>query len=78
MVKVNKFKDFVERLFWTLAEFGVALPVANWIVGDPLSWWTPIFMGALAALKIAVAQHVGDHGSGDAIPGGVIETSPAP
>ena len=74
-MRVNKAKDFLERVGWTLAEFAVALPLANWIFGDPLSWWTPLIIGAVASLKVAVAQHVGKHADGAAIPGGVIETS---
>lgn len=73
-MRVNKAKDWFERVFWTLAEFGVALPLANWLTGDPLSWWTPLLLGAVAGLKVAVAQHVGKHADGAAIPGGVIES----
>lgn len=76
MVKVNKGKDFIERTFWTLAEFAIGTGLADKIVGDPTSWWTPLFIGAVAALKILVAQHLGKHPTGDAIPGGVIETQP--
>lgn len=73
MVKVNRAKDYVERVGWTLAEVAIALPLTEWLTGDALSWWTPVVLGAIASLKVLVAQHAGRHDDGAAIPGGVIE-----
>lgn len=72
-MRVNRSKDFIERLGWTLIQFVGGLGAATWLTGDPLSWWTPLFIGVIAGAKIAAAQHFGRHDDGAAIPGGVIE-----
>lgn len=72
-MKVNRGKDFAERLVWTLIELVGGLGAGAVIVGDPLSWWTPLFTGVITACKVAAAQHFGKHDDGAAIPGGVIE-----
>jgi hypothetical protein len=72
-MRVNKRRDFIERLVWTLIQFAGGVGAADVLTGDPLSWWTPIFTGIITACKIAAAQHFGRHDDGAAIPGGVIE-----
>lgn len=70
---VNRAKDFIERSVWTLIEFVGGIALGEVVVGDPLSFWTPLFIGIITACKIAAAQHFGRHDDGAAIPGGVIE-----
>jgi hypothetical protein len=72
-MRVNKAKDYIERAAWTLIEFVAGVGIADKATGDPLSWWTPLFIGAVATAKILIAQRAGKHDDGAAIPGGVIE-----
>jgi hypothetical protein len=72
-VKVNKTKDFIERVAWTAiyaaAAAALGTDFSNWALTGKI-----IGIAALtAALKVIVAQQFGTRGSGDAIPGGVIE-----
>lgn len=72
-MRVNKTKDFLDRLIWTLLQFVGGLGASTWLTGDPLSYWTPLFIGIITTAKILAAQHFGQHDDGAAIPGGVIE-----
>jgi hypothetical protein len=70
---VNRTKDFVERVFWTAVAGAAAAALAT----DFSDWALTAKVVGLAALtsalKVIVAQQFGTRGSGDAIPGGVIE-----
>lgn len=73
-MKVNKFKDFIERAGWTAVQAAAAALITA--LSDPnVDWNTALRFvattAALSALKVIVAQQVGSSGSGDAIPGGV-------
>jgi hypothetical protein len=72
-VTVNRPRDFIERLVWTLIELVGGLGAGELLTGDALSWWTPLFVGIITACKIAAAQHFGENDDGAAIPGGVLE-----
>lgn len=80
-VVVNRAKDFIDRVGWTFVEAYIGLGAIDWISnGINLSLWHSLLGGlgaaAAATIKVLLAQRVGTHGSGDAIPGGVIETKP--
>jgi len=72
-MKVNRVKDFVERVAWTAIYAAAAAALAT----DFSDWRLTLKVVGIAALtaslKVIVAQNVGTRGSGDAIPGGVIE-----
>lgn len=73
-MRVNQAKDFAERVGWTAIYFAAGALLA-WIeTDDPWSWHTFANGMLVAVLKVIIAQRVGTRGSGDAIPGGVIET----
>jgi len=72
-VKVNKLKDFVERVFWTALAGAAAAALATDFSDWTLTGKVAGIAALTSALKVIVAQQVGDRGSGDAIPGGVIE-----
>ena len=75
-MQVSKLKDFVERVGWTALQAAAAAGITA-LSSPDLDWQTAAkFVGtaaALAVLKVLAAQNVGSTGSGDAIPGGVIE-----
>jgi hypothetical protein len=81
-MKVNKLKDFVERAGWTFIEAEIALGALDWLSnGINLSLAHQLYTSLGAALaataKVLIAQNIGRHSDGAAIPGGVIErTSP--
>jgi hypothetical protein len=73
-MQVNRLKDFIERVAWTAiyaaAAAALGTDFSDWALTGKI-----VGIAALtAALKVIVAQQVGTRGSGDAIPGGVIET----
>ena len=70
---VNRTKDFIERTGWTALQVGGGALLAYIQTGQAWSWRTAAYAVGLAVLKVLVAQNVGTRGSGDAIPGGVIE-----
>ena len=72
-MKVNQYKDFVERVGWTAIYFVAGAGLAWAQSGDPWSWRTFAYGLVIAVCKVILAQQVGTRGSGDAIPGGVIE-----
>lgn len=73
-MRVNKARDFIERVSWTAIQAGAAAAITA-LSSPDLTWSTGLkFVGtaaALAILKVLAAQNVGSTGSGDAIPGGV-------
>lgn len=78
--RVNRAKDYLERVGWTFIEAELALGATDWLSdGINLSLWHKFYasLGAAAAatVKVLLAQRQGARGSGDAIPGGVIEGS---
>lgn len=71
MGRVNRLKDFIERVGWTGIQI-VAGAIISWAAtGDAWSWYTFFGAVAVAVAKVVLAQRVGTRGSGDAIPGGV-------
>lgn len=78
-MKVNKLKDWFERVVWTFLEVEISLGLLDWIsAGYNINLWHQLIasLGAatVATVKVLLAQRLGDHGNGDAIPGGVIES----
>lgn len=75
-MRVNKYLDFAERVGWTAIQAAAGATLIA--LSGAVSWESGLkFVGvttATAALKVIVAQQVGDRGSGDAIPGGVTKT----
>lgn len=73
-MRINRLKDFVERVGWTFIQAAAAAAITA-LSSPELTWETGLKFvgtaGALAVLKVLAAQQVGDRGSGDAIPGGV-------
>lgn len=72
-MKVNRGKDFAERVGWTLLQVTAGALLSLLQTGEVLAVRTIIYTVGIAALKVIVAQQVGQHGDGAAIPGGVIE-----
>ena len=78
IVKINQAKDFIERVVWTFIEAYIGLGLIDWINGGiNLSLWHQIVAGfsaaVVATIKVLIAQQVGRHKDGAAIPGGVIQ-----
>lgn len=78
-MRVNKVKDFIERVAWTFLQVEIALGALDWLAkGINLSLVHELYVSLGAALaatiKVLIAQQVGRHGDGAAIPGGVLET----
>lgn len=76
MVRVNKTRDFIERVGWTFIQAEIALGALDWLSkGINLAFWHQLELSVGAAIaatiKVLIAQRVGARGSGDAIPGGV-------
>ena len=71
-MQINKMKDFIERVGWTAIQ-AAAGAVLDLMISGEISLRAVGYAAAIAALKVVVAQRVGDSGSGDAIPGGVEE-----
>lgn len=81
IINVNKAKDFIERVAWTFFEVEIGLGLLDWLSkGINLSFLHVLYgsLGAAAAatIKVLLAQRVGVHNSGDAIPGTIYETKP--
>lgn len=77
-VQINRTKDLVERVGWTFIQAEIALGALDWLSkGINLSLWHTVYasLGAAAAatIKVLIAQSMGNHKDGSAIPGGVIE-----
>jgi hypothetical protein len=77
-VKVNRTLDFIERVAWTFFEAEIGLGLLDWLSnGINLAFVHQVYisLGAAAAatIKVLIAQRVGRHKLGDAIPGGVLE-----
>ena len=76
MQQVDKTKDLVERVVWTFIQAEIALGALDWLSnGINLSFWHQIYASLGAALaatiKVFIAQNVGQHPDGAAIPGGI-------
>lgn len=70
-MRVNQWKDFLERVSWTSIQAAAAAALATGFDDWSLTVKIAGAAALAAALKVIVAQQVGDRGSGDAIPGGV-------
>jgi hypothetical protein len=78
IVTIDQVKDFVERVAWTFIEAYIGLGLIDWLSGGiNLSLWHQIVAGfsaaAIATVKVIIAQRIGTHKDGAAIPGGVIK-----
>jgi hypothetical protein len=79
-MQVNKAKDFVERVAWTFFQAEIGLGLLDWLSGGiNLSFWHTVYasLGAAAAatIKVLLAQNLGKHPDGAAIPGGITDAS---
>jgi hypothetical protein len=74
MVTVNRVKDFIERVAWTAIAGAAAAALATGFDNWNLTAKVAGIAALTSALKVIVAQNVGTHNDGAAIPGGVIET----
>lgn len=79
-MKVNRVKDFIERVGWTFIQVEVGLGALDWLSdGINLSFWHVLYASlgsaTTATIKVLIAQSAGNHNDGAAIPGGVIEGS---
>jgi hypothetical protein len=75
-MKINKVKDFIERVGWTFLEVEISLGLLDWLssglnVNFVHQLYASLGAAAAATIKVLWAQRVGSSGSGDAIPGGV-------
>jgi hypothetical protein len=73
-MQVNRIKDFVERVVWTAVQAAAAAALATGFDNWNLTGKVAGLAALAAALKVVIAQNIGTRGSGDAIPGGVVET----
>ncbi len=75
-MRVNKTRDFIERVAWTAIQAAAAAGLTA-LSSPDLTWVTGLkFVGtaaAIAVLKVLTAQNVGSNNDGAAIPGGVTE-----
>jgi hypothetical protein len=71
VVVVNKVKDFLERVGWTAIQAAAATALAtgfdDWADTGKICGIAAL----IAALKVVVAQNVGESQDGAAIPGGI-------
>jgi hypothetical protein len=72
-MRVNKAKDFIERVAWTAAQAFAAAAIATGFDNWNLTLKVAGIAALTAGLKVVAAQNVGRHDDGAAIPGGVIE-----
>ena len=74
IMRIDKVKDFIERVGWTAIQAGAGAAIVA-LTSSDLSWQDGAKMvgaaAAIAGLKVFSAQQFGTRGSGDAIPGGV-------
>lgn len=75
-MRVNRTKDFIERVVWTAIAAAAAAAASSGFTDWRLTLEVAGFAALAAALKVIAAQQVGDSGSGDAIPGGVFKDAP--
>lgn len=73
VIDINKDKDFIERVGWTAIQVAGGLLLTDLESGHIIIWQAILQAAALAALKVIIAQRVGQHPDGSAIPGGVID-----
>lgn len=78
MVKLDKVKDFIERVGWTFIQVEIGLGALDWLSKGVNLSFLHILYGSLGAalaatIKVLLAQNVGKHPDGAAIPGGVLE-----
>ena len=82
-VQINRAKDLIERVGWTFLEAEIGLGALDWLAGGiNLSLvhqlWVSLGAAAAATIKVLIAQGIGRHRDGSAIPGGVIKALPTP
>lgn len=73
---VNKWKDFLERVAWTFFQAEISLGLLDWMSkGINLSFVHTVYLSlgaaAAATIKVLLAQNLGQHNDGAAIPGGI-------
>jgi len=74
-MRVNKARDFVERVAWTAIQAFAATAIVTGFDDWALTLKVAGGAAVIAALKVIAAQNVGDSGDGAAIPGGIKETT---
>lgn len=74
-MNVNKARDFIERVAWTAFQAFAATALVTGFDDWNLTLKVAGTAALAAALKVIVAQNVGDSGNGAAIPGGIVENS---
>jgi hypothetical protein len=79
IIKIDRVKDFIERVGWTFVQAYLGLGLLDWLAnGVNVSFVHQVYasLGAalVATIKVLIAQNFGAHPDGAAIPGGVIKT----
>lgn len=78
-MKVNQWLDFAERVVWTAIQAAAASAIVV-LTTDDMTWQDGLkivgIAAALAALKVIVAQRVGEGDDGAAVPGGQVLSPP--
>lgn len=69
-MRVNKYLDFLERVGWTAIQAAAATALVTGFADWAMTLKITGTAALVAALKVVVAQNVGDSGGGDALPGG--------
>lgn len=72
-MKINRVKDFLERVGWTAIQAGIGAALDELTSGH-ITWRAILYAALAAALKVVAAQNLGKHPDGAAIPGGIIKT----
>lgn len=68
---VDKARDFIERVAWTAIQSAAAAALATGFADWSLTGKVVAIAALVSALKVIVAQNVGSHSDGSAIPGGI-------
>lgn len=72
LVKYSRLKDWLERTGWTILQAGAGVMLDQMISGR-ITWHAILYAGAIAGLKVVIAQRVGSTPTGELIPGGIAE-----
>lgn len=62
-------RDWFERVGWTAIQAGLGAGLDLFISGE-VSWRAIGYAAAIAAVKVLIAQNIGERPSGDLLPGG--------
>lgn len=72
-MRVNRLKDFVERVLWTAVQAFAATAIVTGLDDWELTLKVSGTAAVIAALKVIAAQNFGNTNNGAAIPGGITE-----